>query len=157
MTKYLKDKQYYYDDYDRSTIEECKAHLERLAGNPNPKKELTEDQKTILKWLSVWAELHIYFIKGERYKNRESAVEEQFRSDARKDNTLERVSIPLGIKCKDCNTRMEFTQKDLDVYDETKVLIMFNCPKCGKGRAFYNNGEEWKIQTTKLFKVWFSI
>jgi transcription elongation factor Elf1 len=155
VTKYLKEKQYYYDEYDRITIEQCKDHLERLAGNPNPKKKLTENQKTILKWLSVLAELHIYFIKGERYRNREHVVEEQLRSDARKDNTLERISIPLGIRCKHCNERMEFTQKDLDVYDETKVLIMFNCPKCGKGRAFYNNGEEWKYKPPNCSKCGF--
>jgi len=46
---------------------------------------------------------------------------------------------------------MDCTDRDLfDSLDprEDRVLFMFQCPKCGKRRAFWENGEEWQIKPT---------
>jgi len=151
MARYLRDKQDYYDDYDRATIATCKRELvlnPKLAANIKDKKTI----ETLTGWVNAWAEVCLYFKKGERHRDREKTVQEWILNDRKKDETLDKATIPSGIHCTSCNSRMEITHKDLDVYDESRVLFMFDCPKCGKSRAFYNDGEEWCYKPPKCSK-----
>lgn len=151
MNKYLKDESYYDELYDHFTIEECRRwedekKLDDLLSlkDEDPKKAAIRREY----FAKVVIPLSLYFMKGERYKNKSKTVREWADLDKARDEKAENAVEPASIRCLGCSSFMNCTMRDLhiDIDDKNdRVLFFFECPECHKKRAYWENGEEWNL------------
>lgn len=148
---HLKDEQHYKDLYDRHTVEECRRLIRISQKTKYPLmdgKKLNPKLESGMKKMTL--ELMLYFEKGERYINKEETIQKWMAQDVAKDQLYESAQPPTGIRCLSCRTSMVLLDKDLwsgGLNEPDRVLFMFDCPKgCLPRRAFYDNGEEWKVK-----------
>lgn len=138
----------YSDLYDTFTIAECKRHEEGFFNSDPPEyrgKKLTKEEYEPMR--KLWTELSLYFIKGERYKNKEEAISKWLEADRKKEEKLKNAVEPRHIRCLGCSSLdMECLSRDFITAKsgEEEVLFMFECRACGKRRAYWENGEEWE-------------
>ncbi len=128
MYSYLKQETYYQDRYDLFTIEECLGIIESYRKRLIP-QELQDYQ--------------LFFIKGERYRNKSSTIREWMQKDRKCDEKLETAREPTNISCPNCARGMVVTLKELVhlEVDTQKVLFFFECRLCGKRKGVYDDGE----------------
>ena len=56
---------------------------------------------------------------------------------------------PLEIYCEGCEILTEPMHKSLwEEKESLSVSFIYNCPKCNKRKAYYDNGEEYKGKPT---------
>ena len=151
--KHLKSHQYYFDLYDRGTVEQC-----RRAEQSNGKDDVEPPSGTrISKRQAKRIKKHIedMFVRikaGERYLNKSQTIREWMDADQKKDELYESAQAPEDIRCLTCRNRLKPTFKELWYTQgkEDRVLFMYDCPnKCMPRRAFFSDGEEWRL-TPKL-------
>lgn len=148
MTEHLKPKQHYIDLYDKHTVERCRRREERFLADDAPRdKKMSKEQVEAVK---EWAHnLVLTMEKGERYLNRDKTIQDWMDEDRRKDDLYENAQAPEDIRCLTCRNRLTPTYKEL-WYEGDKperVLFMYDCPnKCLPRRAFFNDGEEWRVK-----------
>lgn len=148
MSKHLKEKQYYIDLYDRHTVERCRryARVDDSDELPRDKKVTTAQAKAVKDWAN---ELFLKFETGERYQNKDKTIQEWMARDQALDDLYENAQAPEDIRCLTCRNRMTPNFKEL-WYEGDKperVLFMYDCPnKCLPRRAFFNDGEEWRVK-----------
>jgi hypothetical protein len=154
---HLKSHQYYSDLYDRFTVEQCRRTEESFKREREPlpsEEKLTKEQATQMNKLAMEWYLHIEM--GERYLNRAKTIREWMDRDQKKDELYESAQPPEDIRCLTCRNRVNVTFKDLwSGMDgkEDRVLFMFDCPnKCMPRRAFFSDGEEWRIKPDPCLK-----
>lgn len=146
--KHLKDKQYYIDLYDRHTVERCRwyARVDDSDELPRGKKVTKAQAKVVKDWVN---ELFLKFETGERYQNKEKTIQEWMARDQMLDDLYENTQAPEDIRCLTCRNRLIPTFKQI-WYEGDKperVLFMYDCPnKCLPRRAFFNDGEEWRVK-----------
>jgi hypothetical protein len=146
--KNLKDKQHYIDLYDKMTIDDCRWREDfhkNYKHKPSKKIEginlqafnkLTwhfDQLYTTLKW----------------YDEKEKTIDEWMERDKKKDELYENAIPPRDVYCLKCDEITELESKHLwDHHDDRdRVLFMFKCNNgCIPMRAFYNDGEEYKIK-----------
>ena len=142
--KYLKDEQYYNDLYDHLTVEECRrrerSFLEADLGEEIKAKYPMEVQRDQIRKAT---HITLYFLTGHRYAEKVETIQAWMNRDRRKDEVFERAQPPHGISCLKCNSKMDSIDKDLYWSDCERVLFLFECNKCSKRRAFFDNGEEF--------------
>lgn len=149
MITYLKDRQYYIDLYDRHTVERCRSMEKRYVEDDSPprnKKMSKEQDRAIREWAH---NLMLTFEKGERYLNRDKTINDWMERDRSKDELYENAQAPDDIHCLTCRNRLTPTFKELwyETDKPERVLFMYDCPnKCLPRRAFFNDGEEWRIK-----------
>ncbi|HAT74057.1 MAG TPA: hypothetical protein DCS08_03560 [Candidatus Moranbacteria bacterium] len=146
--KHLNDHIYYSELYDKLTINDCEywenqkdIHIE----NPKTKEEAERQSRII--FTNVAVELSLWLEKGERYLKKEEMIKQWMDRDRAKDEKLENAIEPKGIRCLQCSSpNMNCISRDLmtDSYDKEEVLFMFQCDKCNKRRAYWENGIEWQ-------------
>ncbi len=148
---YLKSKQYYIDQYDRHTIEECRRILSNPVSLESIKTDLKEkklDEKEGLRVLGAAHNLYIYFYTGDRYIKKEETIREWMATDEARDKFYEEAIAPEDITCFTCGRLMFVNSKYLNISIIDKpdtVLFMYDCPlKHLPRRAFYDNGEEFR-------------
>lgn len=147
--KYLKPYQYYSDLYDKFTVEECRriiaSHLETKLP-PYKGKELSE--KGVESMRGMFIEMHLYFVKGERYIKKEETIREWMRRDERHDLFFESAKAPEDITCLTCGKLMFVSSKHLTAgwnKEPDRVMFFYDCPlKHLPMRVFYDNGEEYR-------------
>lgn len=150
--KYLKDKIYYSELYDRFTIEECRhwGNNDRLEEPSLLKNDNREEQIIKKEFISkVVTPIALYFIKGDRYIKKEEIIARWMDDDKEKDRFYESSESPKDVRCLKCRAVMNLIHKDLwtEFNKSHRVLFMFDCPNgCLPRRAFYDNGEEWMIK-----------
>lgn len=131
MFKYLKEESYYTDLYDLHTIEECLRFCESQR-NQFPQT------------------FGLYFIKGERYRNKSSTVRKWMERDHECNEFFLNVQEPHAIRCSNCARTMSVIEKEL--YDflnkHFRVLFFFECPACKKRKGIFDNGEEYKPKSS---------
>lgn len=69
--------------------------------------------------------------------------------DKKRDELMESAKPPVGIFCLACNKEMVVETKTLhtgNLNTEDKVLFIFRCDSCRKGRGFFHTGEEFKAK-----------
>lgn len=145
--KYLKDKQYYIDLYDRHTVEVCRrldtpGDLEKYKD-----QELSEQQIAFIE--KGARELLLHFETGERYLNKSKTIREWMDRDKQRDDLYESAQAPEGIRCLTCRNRLNPTFKEFwSEFDKPdRVLFMYDCPnKCLPRRSFFSDGEEWRTK-----------
>lgn len=88
----------------------------------------------------------VYFYKGERYSKKSETIFEWMEKDRRKDERLDSAKAPEHIRCPQCNQVMDFESKDLywGAEEPSRVLLLYRCQNCKKGKAIFDNGEEYE-------------
>lgn len=148
--KHLKERSHYSDLYDRHTVDECRS-IERLWDKKGIEKstdtKITEEQAQKIR--VIGKELQLYFVVGERYLNREKTIEEWIDTDEKKDQLYESAQAPEDIRCLTCRNRLKPTFKEFwsEIDKEDRILFIYDCPnRCLPRRAFFHDGEEWRIK-----------
>lgn len=138
---HLQEESYYADNYDLWTIRDCLRAIDFW--NTKAANKLPDDKKAQIVHLGLNSEL--YWIKGERYKERSSAIREWMEKDRRRDERVENAKEPQNIRCAHCYEKMHCTLKDLyDFPDEpVAVLFFFECSSCKKRRGIFDDGREY--------------
>ena len=146
MYKYLKEREYYIDLYDRHTVDECRQWEEicnKDDGRPMDlgKGKLTKEGRA--RFLNGIFELTVHYKKGERYERKEETISKWMDKDKQRDEFLENTKAPI-VKCKTCFRYMEAESKDLWDMEDKRVMFMFTCPNgCMPNRSVFENGEDW--------------
>lgn len=146
MDKYLREESYYGDIYDLGTIEKClgvvdfwknRVKVEHFKG--------MEDDTIKAKTMNLGSNLELYYLQGERFRERELTIKGWMERDRKLDETFEKAQEPQGIRCTNCLGHMKVISKDL--WDRTgqplRVIFMFECPKCHKRKAIFDDGQEY--------------
>ncbi len=150
-SKYLKDKSYYDELYDRGTVFHCRQTEkmfqeikdDKLKENP----KFFEDPEAAKAYLMM-RHMYFYFQIGERYCDKEETIQKWMEKDQKKDSLFETEA--LLVYCPKCNDRMEMIIKDLKSnLDDTelRVLFLYRCEKCKEKRGIYDNGEEYIFES----------
>lgn len=145
---YLKDEIYYFELYDKHTIEKCRRYEVQLrshSGKSSDAKVAQEDVEQV----RLLVALAMMYVKGERYRNKAETIRQWMDCDRKRDEKLTTAVAPLYIRCLGCSSFMECTERDLFTHlDEKKdrVLFLYQCSHCEKRRAYWDNGEEWQEQ-----------
>lgn len=155
---YLKSEQSYIDRYDLSTIEECldwywkiKDGFEKDKNTEKFKKFSKEEfDKEVHKVTSYTVNV----ISIQRYRRKADTIKEWMDKDRKIQDKFDNSTPPENIYCKKCGSLTKVTSKDLlHSYEENaQVLFMFECLKCKKRQALYEDGSEWHYDPPKCPK-----
>ena len=142
MEKYLKDRQYYIDLYDRGTVEQCRRWVKGFSKPIKDKANKVEEIK--YEWSLVTRDISFYFIKGDRYDRKSETIEKWMAKDKHRDEIFENAQPLAGVRCLSCNSLMEVKDKDLrsSLEDDDKVMFLYSCPNCQRARFFFAGGKE---------------
>lgn len=139
--QHLQDRQYYEDLYDEHTVEECRWYEEQ---GMKRIKEATPEKKP---WHKFIMDISIWGVSGQRYEHKSQTVSEWMEHDRQRDELVENAVPPSRILCLNCGIYMDYESKHLH-FDSNKkderVLFIFRCKECCKGRCVFGDGEEWK-------------
>lgn len=109
------------------------------------RKELKEmDDDEFKRELNKSLNWFLYITKGNRYKNKKKSINEWMEKDKVKQDKYDNTPELKNILCPACNIPMKSNLKYLEDYTDKplRVLFYFECPKCKKRQAFFDNGEE---------------
>ena len=145
---YLRDNIYYSELYDRITIEECECwDSEVYDAHAKSDKKFDPAKPSRRLHGGLLADLHLHFVKGERYLDKETTINEWMKRDQAKDEKLENAIEPKGTRCLQCSKPLaNCISRDLmaDSKGNEEVVFLFECDKCHKRRAYWENGIEWR-------------
>lgn len=154
---YLKDEEYYLDLYDLHTIEECLDHCRLIKNKISKDKDAhfakysqEEFDSEVRKFLGMV----LYTVKGERFLQKKETLEKWMTKDRRMQDMYDNTPPPSNIRCAVCGSETRMTFKNLhDSYESTaRMTFMFECIKCKKCKALYEDGTEWKHEPSKCPK-----
>lgn len=153
---YLKPEQYYIDLYDLHTIEECLDWFSSLKKGMEKKRGELKDMsdEAFDKDVHKAASYTVNVIKIQRFRHKAAKLQEWMDRDRRMQEMFDNAVPPVDVYCKECFSRAKVTSKDLmNSYEENaQVLFMFECVKCQKRQALYEDGTEWKHDPPKCPK-----
>jgi len=156
--KYLRDKSYYEDIYDKHTVEECRRFIDQAKKTKFP-KSLDKDPKEKAKAVGYLFHLPLYFIKGERYLGREEFITKMMAEDEARDKFVKDHPAPTAY-CPKCNKKMNLMVSELDSSFDNKLMrmvYMYRCEPCNTKKAFYSDGEPYVFKNDfcpKCQKEW---
>ena len=146
--KHLRPEIYYNDLYDRFTVEECRRFEKQFQQSNYPEKNKAKGQLRKKFAKEVVDPTIMYFVKAERFADKEKTIRKWMDRDRKLDEFFETAEAPKHIHCLTCGRLMKVIYKDLRqaVFDDEKnrVLFMYECPnKCLPRRAFFDDGKEY--------------
>lgn len=146
MEQHRKPDQYYFDEYDRVTIEELKA-IEKLMIEAEKRFHLDPDNP-----LSPGSDAE-YLGYRVRYldtgvalsRNKESSIHARMQSDEKKDRLIRSHPAPQNVRCDACGKPMKFEMHDF-LNNDDDLIFIFSCvdghvPK----KAVFANGREYRL------------
>lgn len=154
---YLKDEQHYIDRYDLHTIEECldhywfiKDHFAKEKDSHFARYTQEEFEQEVNKCLN----LMLFTMKGQRYLRKKETIQEWMDKDRRMQELYDNTPVPRNVLCQVCNSPTIVIHKDLhDSYEPTaRMMFTFECTKCKKRQALFEDGTEWKYDPPKCPK-----
>ncbi len=153
--QYLKQEQLYIDRYDLHTIEECLKWYWDIKGGFEKHRNDKDFEKYTKKKFDT--EVHkvtsytVNVIKIQRYRHKAETLKEWMDRDRQMQDKFDNAIPPDDIYCKECTLPTKVTSKDLmNSYEENaQVLFMFECVKCKKKQALYEDGTEWHYEEPK--------
>lgn len=153
MFKHLRDDAYYADFYDLLTIKSCletlrsyDATTKKLFSNKEFVSHKKEDQ---IKAVNVATHLLLYYQKGDLYAKKNETIQQWMNRDRAKDEKVDKAIPPSRVICPSCGNYMDVTDKELhETKGKENVLFFFECPKCDKRKAVFENGEVWQRMPT---------
>jgi DNA-directed RNA polymerase subunit M/transcription elongation factor TFIIS len=126
------------DLHDRITVHQLRIAEKVFLENREAQKSSDPDY--------IW-NLIQYFERGERYLSKSSDIEKWMERDRTRDGKIESAKPPEGIYCLNCNHKMECEYIDLQTHlKDEPLLFIYRCSHCSRGRAFYDNGEEYRTK-----------
>ncbi|MCX6782920.1 MAG: hypothetical protein NTZ20_02915 [Candidatus Levybacteria bacterium] len=153
--QYLQDDQHYIDRYDLRTIEECLDWYWSIREDFNKKRDDGELKKFTKeefgKEVHKIASYTVNVIKAQRYKQKKETIQKWIDRDSKEQKKFDNAVAPGGVLCKECFSPTKVTSKDLlDSYEpDSQILFMFECLKCKKRQALYEDGTEWHHEDPK--------
>lgn len=153
--QYLQQEQYYIDQYDLHTIEEClKWYWDIKGGFEKHRKDkdfAKYSKEKFDKEVHKVTSYTVNTISIQRYRHKAETIKEWMDRDRKTQEKFDNATPPDEIYCKECFSRTEITSKDLmHSYEENaQVLFMFECVKCKKKQALYEDGAEWVYEEPK--------
>jgi DNA-directed RNA polymerase subunit RPC12/RpoP len=158
MYRYLKDDQYYIDRYDLHTIEECLSYYNGIEGKLKKGRAAGEfkklNDKEFARGADKAASYVLNIIKAKRYERKKEVIQEWKERDRKVQEKFDNAVPPKGVLCKKCSYPTEVFSKDLhNPYGEnSRTLFLYECPKCTKRQALYEDGTERKLKKQKCPK-----
>ena len=149
--EYLKDRQYYIDRYDLSTINTCltvlkvfKETYQEMLTSPDG-KNISVDEKT--RTVNYLYNQKIYSLTADRYEKKEQTINKWINEDQEKQDKYDQ-NPPTNINCSNCNISMECTFKELLDFraEPHRMVYFFDCKNCKSRKAIYENGDEYKSE-----------
>jgi hypothetical protein len=155
MFRYLQDDQHYIDLYDIYTIDKCLDWYRNIRDGLAEKRNAEEYKKLgkeeFDKEVSKIASYTVNFIKASRYRHKKETIQKWMDRDRKKQEKYDNSRPPHEVLCKECFSPTEIILKDLHYqYEENdRVLFMFECLKCKKRQALYEDGSAWHYETPR--------
>jgi hypothetical protein len=147
--KYLNDKSYYEDLYDKHTIQECRDWQRHVLEDNLPEKAKAWPREDQLRLAAIVIDVPTYSIKGERYLKREETIKRWIQRDQEKDEFVASHPAPTAY-CPGCNQKMELMVCELDSnIDDSKLrmIFLYKCKSCNEKKGLYSDG------TPYIFKL----
>jgi len=146
--KYLKDEQYYIDRYDLHTIETCLDYYNGIKKKLKKEKATEEfkklNEKEFDREANKTASCVVNMIKAKRYERKKDVIQGWKEKDEKDQEKFDNAVAPQGVLCKECFSPTRVILKELDNLPKegSKVLFFFECTKCKKRQAIYEDGTE---------------
>ncbi len=141
------------DQYDRLTVEQCRNWLSGFAPrlpDVNGKSFSEESQEG---WRNMLADMSMYFITGERYANKDATIRQRITDHQRQTDRLETATPVRGVSCLICRIAMAETDRtEMGDSNNEKILFLYSCSNCNRHRAFWEGGEEHRVERPKCQK-----
>lgn len=158
LMRYAKDRSYYEDQYDLHTIEECLdwywSIRKKFEANRKHKDFKNYSDKKFNQEVHKVCSYTVNVIKAERFRKRKDRIQEWMGWGQKTQDIFDNSQEPSDIVCSQCSSPVKLISKDLmNAYDDDAyVLFMFECVKCKKRRAVYEDGREWHSEPPKCPK-----
>lgn len=137
--QYLKERLYYEDLYDRFTVERA-LRLEKSIMESTSTDGL--NPKVVESYKPIMLQVCLYALTGERYRERNTTIQEWLEKDRRRDERYENAQEPHEVRCKFCDKSMEMFDKSLQTgLDPERIVFLYRCGECGVGKKVYEHGE----------------
>ena len=150
--QYLKGKSYYNNLYDLHTIEECLDYYwaikKGFEKKRNSKKFKKFSKKKFDKDVHKCVSYTVNIIKGERYRRKADTLKQWMDKDRKTQEKYDNATPPSNIYCKICYSPTKVISKDLhnEFKNDSRVIFMFECIKCQKRQAFFEDGAPWRYK-----------
>lgn len=157
MYTHLKERQFYEDSYDRSTVgtgRRCIIYYDDFYDEFE--KKLPKDDKIDRPGNAILLNVFYMQVIGdeliERYRERDATIERRMADDEAKDDQIASARLTEEPYCHHCNKLgLRIIDKSLmhrkekyNIGDSEEVLFMLKCPHCDKKSAFWEDGTAWK-------------
>lgn len=169
---YLKDRKYYEDRYDDTTIALCRQKeqlcIDAYRSAKKNLKPLTEKDKDkdkdpeeeLLKAVNLHHYFMVEWLAGERWEKREQEIQDMMNTDEAKDRQITEARLTSEPSCIHCGKEgLRILSKDLmhrgehyNYDDPEEVLLTLECSACKKRSAYWHDGEPWERLHTKCPK-----
>lgn len=136
---------YYNDLYDLHTIQECLRIKASFAKDNPPLNKIKASEKEKYHAKLIVYDLFLCYTKGDRYQGKKDTIQKWIEDDKLRDEKLESAKLCKTYYCDDCATPLTEESKNLhnlDV-DKLRVLYILRCPKCSKGKGYFDDGERF--------------
>lgn len=148
--QYLHDEQHYKYRYDLHTVIEALKLYWRLRDGLAVKRNQLKDitQEKFDEDSNKVASYAVNAFKAEKFRHRAGTIKEWMDRDRKLQEKYDLAIPPRNITCKECSSSTKITSKDLldTTNDNSQVLFMFECTKCKKNQAFYEDGTKWEYK-----------
>lgn len=170
MYSHLREREFYENLYDNTTISLCRRQERICVGAYNEAlkklKPLTgkDKDKDPKRELTKAFNFHYYFMvewtAGERWEKRDQEIRKMMSEDEAKDTQIAEARLTFEPVCIHCGkTGLRITDKSLMHRDEhykhddpEGVLIMLECSACKKRSAVWQDGTPWERLITNCSK-----
>ena len=149
---YLKEDQYYINQYDLDTIKECLRTYWTFRDNFDSHKQDKQfkaysDEK-FNKESHKAISIVVNVTKIQRYKLKAEAIREWMEKDRKVQERFDNAVPPDETYCTECFSRTKVVTKDFLRWYEpnSQVLFMFECVKCKKRQSLYEDGSKYQYK-----------
>lgn len=161
MITHLKDRQYYIDLYDRSTVDDARRSIKYYDKFFNEFQKKLPTDETVEKPGNALI-LNVYYMQSvgmellDRYENRDDSIDEWILNDELRDRRISNARLTKEPNCQHCNKNgLRIINKSLmhrrvnGVFNNhEEVLFVLHCPHCDKNNALWEDGTVWKPNPT---------
>jgi hypothetical protein len=142
MSSHVKKRKYYEDLYDLFTIKDSLLYRKSVKKGC---KEVEIGKRKVQISVEGAEKFILYFVTGDRYKNRETVINKWMDSAREKDDLLKNTPFPSDIKCQNCGKELHEDSRYLNNLETKNIRVKFfaRCKSCKKGLFVFDNGETY--------------
>lgn len=148
--KFLENEEHYKYRYDLQTVIESLRLYWGLRDDFTAKRDQLKDmsQEKFDEDSNKAASYVVNAFKIEKFRHRAETVKKWMERDRKLQDKYDLAIPPRNISCKECGLATKISSKDLldTTNDDSQVLFMFECTKCKKNQAFYEDGTKWEYK-----------